>query len=165
MAAHDLRVVGSSKVKRYKVAAAATAIKVGEPVLVYGALTSGASASNTAVVLTDGKPVIGTDTFGGIAASAGTHTASVAGTVDVAVPIPFFTEIWGKAKTTANIDTAAELLGILGDAVLFDLTSSTYTIDETAAANTSGLRVEDGDTSRGELGVSVDARAMRASIS
>lgn len=165
MAAHDLRVVGPSKNKVYKVAAAATAINSGEPVNLYGTYTSGAASANTAIVLTDGKPVIGTDNFAGIAAKAGTHTASVAGEVSVTRPIPNFTEIWGKAKSTAAVDTAAELLGVLGDVVLFDLTSSTYTIDQAAAADTSGLRIEDGNTAKGELGVIVDARAMRNDVS
>lgn len=165
MAKYDLRVVGPSKNKEYKVAAGATAINPGEPVLLYGTYSSGAASANTAIVLTDGKPVIGTDNFGGIAAKAGTHTASAAGVVSVSRLIPNFSEIWGKAKSTAAIDTAAELLAILGDLVLFDLTSSVYTIDQAAAADTSGLRIEDGNTAKGELGVIVDARAMRNDVS
>lgn len=165
MAANNVRTVGPSKNKLYKVAAGATAILVGEPVNLYGTYSSGAASANTAVVLTDGKPVIGTDNFGGIAAKAGTHTASAAGVVSITRPIPDFTELWAKAKSTAAVDTAAELLGILGDLVLFDLTSSVYTIDQAAVADTSGLRVEDGNTARGELGVVVDQRAMRNDIS
>jgi len=165
MAQHDVRVVGPSKNKVYKVAAGATAINVGEPVLLYGTYSSGAASANTAIVLTDAKPVIATDNFGGIAAKAGTHTASVAGEVSVTRPIPNFTELWAKAKSTAAVDTAAELLAILGDVILFDLTSSVYTLDQAAAADTSGLRIEDGDTAKGTLGVIVDARAMRNDVS
>jgi len=161
----DLRVVGPSFNKEFRVAAAATAINPGEPVNAGGSLTSGANASNTAVVLTDGKPVIGTDNFAGIAAKAGTHTASAAGVVSVTRVYPNISEIWGAAKSAAAIDTDAELLAILLDAVLFDLTSSLYTIDSAAAANTSGLTIIDGNTSRGELGVIVDPRAMRISVS
>lgn len=164
MAKHDLRVVGMSYNKEYKVAAAATAINAGEPVNAGGALTSGANASNTAVVLTDGKPLIGTDNFAGIASADGTHTASVAGVVSVAKMIPTFTEIWGAAKSAAAIDTEAELLAILLDAVLFDLTTGTYTIDQAAASNAAGLTIVDGNTAKGELGVTVDGRAMRVDV-
>lgn len=165
MSARDLRVVGNSFNKEYRVAAAATAILPGEPVNSLATLTSGAASVNTVVALTDGKPLIGTDNFIGIAAAASTQTASVAGRVSVSRPIPYVTEIWGKAKSTVAIDTDAELLAILGDAVLFDLTSSLYTIDQAAASNAAGLTIVDGLIGKGELGVTVDARAMRVTIS
>lgn len=165
MSKFDLRIVGPSFNKEFKVASGATAINVGEPVNAGGALTSGANAGNTAVVLTDGKPLIGTDNFAGIAAKAGTHTASAAGVVSVSRVYPNVSEIWGAAKSAAAIDTAAELLAILLDAVLFDLTSSVYTIDQAAASNAAGLTIIDGNTAKGELGVIVDPRAMRVSVS
>ena len=165
MAQHNLRVVGPSKNKEYNTDAGSTAILVGEPVNLYGTYSSGAASANYAVALTDGKPVIGTDSFAGICSKTGTHTASADGKVLVARPIPNFTEIWGKAKSTAAVDTAAELLAILGDVVLFDLTSTVYTIDQAASADTSGLRIEDGNTAKGELGVIADARAMRNDVS
>jgi hypothetical protein len=165
MSKYDLRVVGPSHNREYRVASGATAILVGEPVNSLSALTSGASDVNTAVVLTDGKPIIGTDNFLGIAAKASTHTASVAGRVNVSVIYPSITEIWGAAKSAAAIDTDAELLAILFDAVLFDLTSSVYTIDSAAAGNTSGLTIIDGNIAAGELGVTVDARVLRKSVS
>lgn len=165
MAKFDLRVVGPSFNKEYRVASAATAINVGEPVNSLATLTSGAASVNTVVVLTDGKPLIGTDNLIGIAAAAGTHTASVAGRVDVTRVFPNITEIWGKAKSAAAIDTDAELLGILLDAVLFDLTSSVYTIDSAAASNAAGLTIIDANIAKGELGVTVDARAMRVTVS
>ena len=165
MAKFDLRVVGPSFNKEVRVASGATAILQGEPVNNLATLTSGAASVNTAVVLTDGKPLIGTDNFIGIAAAAGTHTASAAGRVLVTRVYPFISEIWGKAKSAAAIDTDAELLGILGDAVLFDLTSSVYTIDQAAASNAAGLTIIDGKIAKGELGVIVDARATRVSIS
>lgn len=165
MAARDLRVVGPSFNKEYRVASGATAINAGEPVNSLATLSSGAASVNTVVVLTDGKPVIGTDNFIGIAAAAGTHTASAAGRVAVSRPYASVTEIWGKAKSAAAIDTDAELLAILGDAVLFDLTTGVYTIDQAAAVNTAGLTIVDGNIFKGELGVTVDARAMRVTIS
>ena len=160
-----MRVVGPSFNKERKTAAGATDINAGEPVITFGALTAGASASNNAIALVDAKPVIGTDSFDGIAAEDSKHTASVAGTVAVTRLFPSITEIWGAAKSAAAIDTAAELLAILGDAVLFDLSGlGIYTIDQAAAANTSGLIIEDGNTAKGELGVTVDARAMRNDV-
>ena len=130
--------------------------------------SSGVSDVNTIVVLTDAKPVIGTDYFVGVSAenmkvnSSGTV---VAHELSVTVPIPHCTRMRGKAKTTGNIDTDTELLGVMWDLVLFDLTSGAYTIDETAAADTSGLTVRGGIPAKGVLDVVVDARAMRADIS
>lgn len=165
MSKYDLRVVGPSVVREHRVAANATAINQGEPVNSLYTLTAGAASVNTAVVLTDGKPLIGTDNFLGIAAGVSTQTASVAGVVPVAAIYPNFTEIWGNAKSAAAIDTDAELLAILFDAVLFDLTSSIYTIDQAAASNAAGLTIVNGNIQRGELGVTVDPRAQRVTIS
>lgn len=162
---YDMRIVGPSFNKEYDTAASATALKAGEPVLLGGTYSSGAASSNYASPLTDGKPVIGTDSFGGVASKDATHTASVAGKVSVAKVYPFLTEIWGKAKVTGSVNTVSELLGVIFDVTLFDLTSSVYTIDETASADTSGLRIEDGNPAKGELGVTVDSRALRNDIS
>lgn len=169
MAKHNLEVRGlhAGNVER-RVAASATRFYAGEPINFAGTYTNGVASVNTVVVLTDGKPVIGTDNFVGVAAkdaeidSAGTVTAHK---TLVTVPFPNITEIWAKAKVVASLDTDSELLGLLYDLVLFDLTSTVYTIDETGAADTSGLRIVNGDIARGLLGVTVDARAMRADIS
>ena len=168
MSRGDLSVIGvSGGARPFRVAAEATRGYAGEPINSLAALTNGAANVNTVVVLTDGKPVIGTDGFVGVAMenmkvnSAGTV---VAHTLSVGVPIPHITRIRGKAKVAASIDTDAELLAILWDAVLFDLTSAVYTIDETAAANTSGLTIVDGIISKGLLDVVVDARVMRNSV-
>jgi len=165
MSQRDLRVVGPSFNKEYDTAAGSTAILTGEPVLLSGTYSSGEASANYAFVLTDGKPVIGTDSFGGIAAKAASHTAAVAGKVSVTKVFPSLSEIWGKAKLATAIDTAAELLGIMFDVVLFDLTSSVYTIDQAGAADTSGLRIEGGNIAKGELGVTVDSRALRNDVS
>ena len=167
MAKYDLETIGLSHSEEFRVAASATRGRVGEPVNFAGTYTSGVATVNTVVVLTDAKPVIGTDNFVGVSAqdfavdSAGTVTAQK---VQVKVVIPQFTKIRGAAKTTANIDTDSELLGVMWDYVLFDLTSSAYTIDETAAADTSGLTIRGGNITKGLLDVVVDARAMRADV-
>lgn len=164
----DLSVIGvSAGAHPFRVAASATRGYAGEPINCLAANTSGVADVNTVVVLTDAKPVIGTDNFVGVAAenmkvdSAGTV---VAHRLSVTVPLPNSTRIRGKAKTAASVDTDAELLGLLFDIVLFDLTSGVYTIDETAAANTSGLMVVDGIVSKGILDVVVDARILRNKV-
>lgn len=165
----DISVVGvSGGARPFRVAASATRFYAGEPIMRTPTYTSGATNANTVVVLTDGKPTVGTDNFVGVAAkdaqvnSAGTVIAHKA---SVVVPIPGVTRIRGRAKTAANVDTDAELLAILGDLVLFDLTSAVYTIDDTAAANTAGLEIVDGNVAKQTLDVTVDARALRTAVS
>lgn len=169
MSRADLAMVGiSCGARAYRVAASATRFYAGEPINSLATLTSGAASVNTVVVLTDGKPRIGTDDFIGIStmdAAVNTSGTVTAQTVYVDVPIPYATIIRGRAKTAANVDTDAELLLILGDAVDFDLTAGAYTIDDTAASNASGLTIVNGNTAKQTLDVTVDARAMRVTIS
>jgi hypothetical protein len=51
------------------------------------------------------------------------------------------------------MDTAAELLGLRGDTVCFDLTSTTITVDEDEGddPNVHGLKIVGGDTAKGTL--------------
>jgi len=169
MAKHDLTTVGiNGGARPYRVAASATRFYAGEPIMFDGTYSSGVASGNTVKVLTDAKPVIGTDVFVGIAAKDAVISSAAVVTAhktQVVVPIAEVTRIRGKAKTTTNVDTDAELLGVLWDVVLFDLTAAVYTIDETAAADTSGLKIVDGNIAKGLIDVVVDARAMRADIS
>jgi hypothetical protein len=87
-------------------------------------------------------------------------------------PIPWLGRIRGKAETAASVDTAAELLGIIGDAVLIDYAATgspssgpLYTIKEVASADTSGLEVVGGNIAKGLLEVVVDGRAYRHDVS
>ncbi len=166
MSRADLKCIGlSGGVRPFRVAASATRFYAGEPMMKTVTYSSGAANVNTVVVLTDGKPTVGTDEFIGIAAKDASGTGTlVAHTTAVTVPIPHVTKIRGRAKTAANVDTDAELLAILGDFVLFDLTSAVYTIDDTAAADTAGLQIVDGNTAKSTLDVVVDARAMRLKV-
>ena len=168
MAKFDLSVVGyHGGNQEFRAGASATRVRVQEPVNFAGTYTTGVASVNTVVALTDAKPVIATDNFVGISAqdwavdSAGTVTAQK---VQVTIPIAHSTRIRGLALTKASVDTDAELLGILWDFVLFDLTSGQYSIDQTAAADTSGLIIRNGNTAKGTLDVVVDARAMRADV-
>lgn len=136
MAAGDINIYkanGTQGSRRFAVAAGATAILAGEPVVkALGAVSVTAAA--------DGTPVVGTDYVVGIAASNSTQTASVAGYVDVTVLTPGMV-IAGKPKTAASWDTQSEYNALTGKRVVFDLTSGSYTIDATDDA-TNGLVVE-----------------------
>lgn len=165
MARGDISVIGvSAGAHPYRVAAAATRGYAGEPINSLSVGSSGAGSVNTVVVMTDTKPIIGTDSFVGVSAenmkvnAAGTVLAH---TLSVVVPIPSCTRMRGRAKTAASVDTDAELLLILWDYVTFDLTTAVYTIDETAAADSSGLTIVDGNPSKSTLDVVVSALCMR----
>lgn len=163
----DISVIGiSGGARPFRIAASATRYYAGEPMMKTPTYSSGAASVNTITVVTDAKPTVATDEFVGIAAKdAPTLPATLAAhTTSVIVPIPHITKLRGRAKTAANVDTDAELLLILGDFVLFDLTSTVYTIDDTAAADTAGLQIVDGNPAKSTLDVVVDARAMRLKV-
>jgi len=169
MAKADLSTVGIDGGNQpRRVAASATRFYAGEPANFVGTNTAGAASVNTVVVLTDTKPRVGTDSFQGIFATDAQINSSatvVAHKCYVTVPIPNVTRIRGRAKTAANVDTDSELLGILFDYLDFDLTSSVYTIDDTAASNASGLMCVDGNISKQTIDVVVDARTLRYAVS
>ena len=120
----------------YQVAASATLIYEGEPVK--------KSAVEDAVVIKSAtaEPVTTDPTFCGIAASTSTNTAAAAGTVQVYQPLPGQTYICA-AHTVANIDTQAEYDALVGERVNFDLTSTSFTIDENYSGATGGLVIVD----------------------
>lgn len=165
----DLKILDVHGSHPFRVAASATRGYAGEPMKVDQALTAGVSTANTLTICADAEPVIGTTVFVGISQksmdvnSAGTVVAQ--DQLTVGVPIGNVSRIRGKALTAASLNTDAEVLGVLWDVVLFDLTSGVFTIDQTAAADTSGLTVRDGDPRRSTLDVVVDPRALRADIS
>lgn len=164
----DIEVIGSATVQRHRVAASATRFYAGEPLNIVQALTSGVSGANTVTQAADATPVIGTHALVGIAAQdapVGTDSTVDADWVDVTEPIANHTRMRSKAKTVGNLDTLSEFIGLLWDVVLFDLTSTVFTIDETAAADTSGLTIKGGIYEQGLLDVTVDPRAMRYDIS
>lgn len=120
-----------------------TTLYPGDPVKVSG---------NYVVHVATGEPTI-TAPFLGIAYSTSTETTTADGTVQVAEVIPGETVMRCKATTSTNMDTAAELLGLKHDCVTFDLTSTTYTIDEDEGTdpNVHGLEIVDGDITNGTL--------------
>lgn len=125
MALNDIVVLASGPfgtvgAKKFAVAAGATTINPGEPVVK-------ALAGTSVSAMATNKPVVGTDYLAGIAASTSTNTASAAGTVDV-FPIAPNTVYLIKPKVAATWDTQAEYDALVGARVLIDLTSSSYTI-------------------------------------
>jgi hypothetical protein len=108
---------------------------------------------NYVIRIATGDPEIGTDEGIGICISESTDTAAADGTVNVLYPIPGVTILRAKATTAANLDTAAKLLGLQGDCVAFDLTSTTITVDEDEGddPNVHGLKIIGGSVSKGTL--------------
>jgi hypothetical protein len=163
----DVEVIGVSAVQKHRVAASATRFYAGEPLVSTPTMSSGIANSNTVTQAADGTPVIGTDSFVGIAAQdapVGTDTTVDADWVDVTEVIPSFTRLRAKAKTATTCDTLTELIGLMRDFYLFDLTSSVFTFDA-AGADTGGLTCVGGIWEKSLLDVTVDGRAMRHDIS
>lgn len=124
-----------------------TQILAGEPVKI-----SGAESGNYVLKLATGDPEIGTDIVVGIAKSNSTETSTADGTVDVYMPLPGVVYRC-DATTAGNIDTEAEALLLRFDTVTFDLTSTTYTVDEDEGSdeNVHGLRMLDFDVDKGTV--------------
>lgn len=127
MAVGDITVLsegafGAMPSQRWAVAASATTIKPGEPVTkVLGAAVVVPMATNMPDVTDAAGHVVG------IAVSTSTNTASAAGVVDVMLMTPDAVYL-AKPNDTTAFDTQAEYDLLVGDRVLFDLTSSNYTI-------------------------------------
>ena len=159
-------------VSRLRHAASVTRGNTGEPVqYINPTRGSGTTNLNEITICADNDPLIGTDEFAGILtsvmlASDGTESGTVAaGYVNVGIPIPNASRIRGKAETPGSVDTQAELTGLINDYVAFGLAASVFTIQTGGEAEGSGLRIVDGNFSRGTLDVVVDPLAMRKATS
>ena len=130
----DQGAFGAIGTRKFTVASGTTAsINAGEPVAkALGGATVSAMSTN--------KPVVGTDFLAGISQSTSTETASAAGSVQVYPIVPGVVYLCAPL-TAASWDTQAEYDALVGDRVLFDLTSGVYTITATDGAN-NGLVVE-----------------------
>ena len=128
MALNDVRIhkspYDSIPTVTWQTDAAATAITAGD------LLKMTAAGGVYVTPLVDADLTIGTDTqIAGVAASAGSHTATADGTVEVYLPLPGV--IWEMAVTTAaNFDTQAEIDALQGDRVTIDVTALVQTLDE-----------------------------------
>lgn len=160
MARNDVKIVDAAghnvvPTRVYQTVAGGTNILAGEPV-VLTTIGTNVYASPAA----DADPAIGTDYLAGIAAGDSTHTASADGTVEVYIPLPGVVYRC-KAKSAAAADTLAEIKALANKRTIFDLTSSTYTIDTAAAdGSTNGLILTgtgNPDTSEVDFTISVRA--------
>ena len=131
-----------------------TVLYPGDPVKILAG-----EGGNYAGHLATGDPEIGTDIVIGIVATQSTETSTADGTVEVYMPLPGVVYRC-KATTVANINTAAKLLLLKNDCVAFDLTSTTFTVDENEGSdeNVHGLRILDGDTTAGTLDFTINPR-------
>jgi len=146
---------GLGGVKHVVASGTTASIAAGDPVV----KTIGGPA---VAVGADGIPVVGTDYMAGIAINASTETASAKGYVTVQ---PLNTsQIWlAPAKSATAVDTQAEYDALVGNQVLLDLTSSTWTIDESAAHHAdNGCVIEYLDVSKhpGKVAFSFRAAAI-----
>lgn len=87
-----------------------------------------------------------TDFIVGIAASTSTNTAALEGTVEVLLDVPGMVYLIAP-NVAASFDTQAEYDALVGDRVLLDLTSSTYTILASDGA-TNGCVIEPLDVAK-----------------
>lgn len=164
MSANDVRIStvgnGSLVTRTYRVEAGAVgSIDVGEPVKI------GGTGLNYVILLATGDPEIGTDRMVGIAARVSTDTVADDGTVDVWVP-DANSVMTCAAHTAGNIDTDAKLLAILNDSVTFDLTTSTFTVNENEGddPNVHGLMIIGGDINQGTLDFILNPSASQAGL-
>lgn len=91
-----------------------------------------ATATGALIPMVDGDGSVTAMRFGGIAKSTSTDTASVAGIVDVWVPVPGII-YRGYAKSSTAADTQSEINVLMRKRVVFDLTTSNWTVDTAAA--------------------------------
>ena len=167
MSRFDITVVGISFAVEHRLAASATRGYVGEPMMTSPTYTTGTSDVNTITVCTDNTPLIGTSEFKGVLAedmkvnSAGTVIAQ---RINVRHAIPYATRLRGRVETAANIDTDAELIGVLQDFTRFHLASSAYRFQAGGESDAGAFQIVQGNTTKGTVDVFVDARAMRSDV-
>ncbi len=113
--------------RTYNVAAGATTINPGEPVIFGGQFAVTVKAMPTS------NPVSGSDYFVGIASTTSTQTSGTAGVVGV-YPMNSSTTYLIKPNVAATWDTQAEYDALVNKNVLIDLTSGSYTLLATNGA-------------------------------
>lgn len=162
MAKFDVKTIGLCNKLPFRIAASATRGYVGTPMMVSPTYSSGVSSVNTIVVVTDDKPVIGTDQFVGVLAKdmEVDSTPTVTAHRNICeVPFANSTRVRAKVTTAATADTESEAIGLLFDLYVFDLISSTYTW-KPGAADTGGFSARWYDVASSELDCVADARVL-----
>jgi hypothetical protein len=142
-------------VKHVVASGTVASIQPGDPVT----KTIGAATVEIGV---DAIPVVATHYLVGFALTASDETAAAAGKVTVQPISP--SQIWlARAKSAAAVDTQSEYDALVGNQVLLDLSSSTWTIDESAAHHAdNGCVIEYLDVSKhpGKVAFSVRSAAV-----
>ena len=144
------------------------AIAKGEPLKTR---TVADSAATDLIPVGTGDPEIATDDLIGIANSVSTEAAvTTEGAVEV-ITLKGSSHIRGKATTSGNIDTQAEIDLLLFAWVTFDVTALTgtngdFTVDEdeTLDSNVNGLQIMRGDPVMGTLDVRVHSLILDAYV-
>ena len=122
------------------IVASGTSASIGLGVPTY--LTS--TSAGTVAVMTDGMGTT-SQNFSGISKSDSTETATVAGSVYLWLPMPGMIYV-GIAKITSDFNTAALVNAHVGRRVVFDLTSTVWSVDTAASDSaTNGLVIIGGD--------------------
>lgn len=99
--------------------------------------------STNVAVMADGDGTT-SQRFSGMAKDTSTETASVAGSVNVYLPIPGV-EYRGLATTSTNANTQAKIDALVGKRVNFDLISTVWSVDTAVLdATTNGLYITGG---------------------
>lgn len=93
--------------------------------------TADGSVAGAIIPMVDADGIVTGERFAGLAKSLSTDTASAAGIVDTWVPVPGIL-YRGFAKTSTNANTQALINALMGKKVIFDLTTSNWTVDTAA---------------------------------
>lgn len=122
---------------RFTAQANLVALNASAPSIAQGTPTKGADAAaaspwtGAVVPMVDGDGST-SQRFTGICKQDSNETTAVAGSVVLWLPLPGYVYA-AKAKTASTADTAAEVQALYGKRVVFDLTSSLWTVDAAAA--------------------------------
>lgn len=94
-------------------------------------VTADGSVAGTVIPMVDGDGLVTGERFVGLAKSNSTDTASVAGTVGTWAPVPGML-YRGSPKVAGSVNTQAKINALMGKKVIFDLTSTDWTVDTAA---------------------------------
>lgn len=94
-------------------------------------VTADGSVAGAVIPMVDGDGLVTAERFTGLAKDNSTDTAAVAGIVNLWAPVPGLL-YRGSPKTATSCNTQAKLNALFGKKVLFDLTSTTWTVDTAA---------------------------------
>ena len=115
-----------------------------------GADATGASWTGAVIPMVDADGTT-SQRFTGIAKNTSSETASVAGSVITWLPLPGLI-YGGQAKTASLANTSALVQALFGKRVIFDLTSSVWSVDTAAAdAAANMVIIVDGDPNTSTL--------------